>query len=108
MYAGKPVEDGRIIFEPMATNLPMATAQIRDGTYEIEAINGPAAGECNVRIEGFRKKHDPSVPKHPYLGDDQEIGVVREQFLPSKYNNQSTLKVEISRDGENVHNFDLK
>jgi hypothetical protein len=107
-YLGQPVANGRIIFEPVATNLPTATAQIRDGIYEIESKYGPAAGECSVRIEGLREKRDPSVPKHPYLGDDQQVGVVSEQFLPPKYNAKSVLKVEIKKDGSNVHNFDLK
>ena len=107
-YAGQPIEKGEIVFEPVASGIPMAIGEIREGKYRLDAKDGPGVGSYIVRIEGYRKKHDPTVTKHPYLGEDQEVGVVTEQFLPTKYNVESTLKVEISKDGEHVYSFDLK
>lgn len=85
----------------------MAVGQIKGGAYRIEAEQGPAAGPYRVRVEGYRKKKVPNMPRHPYLGDDQEPGVVREQFLPLDYNARTTLGVEIT-EGENVHDFALE
>ena len=107
-YAGQPVEKGEIVFEPVAPGIPMAIGEIREGKYRLDAKDGPGAGSYIVRIKGYRKKHDPTVRKHPYLGEDQEVGVITEQFLPGKHNVESTLTVEITREGENMHNFDLK
>ena len=107
-YAGQPIEKGEIVFEPVSTGIPMATGQIREGKFEIDAKDGPSVGSYIVRVEGYRKKHDPTAKKHPYAAGNQEVGVTTEQFLPAKHNVESTLTVEITREGENVHNFDLK
>lgn len=106
-HEGKPIEDGRIVFEPAAPKLPMAGAPISEGNYQIEKSNGPGPGPYTVRIEAYRKKIDPTVPKHPYLGDQQEVGVVTEQVLPDKFNTNSTLHADITRE-EATYDFKLE
>ena len=107
-YGGEPVEEGQIVFEPEAPGTPMATGQIKDGKYQIEAKFGPAAGPYRVRIEGYRKRKVANMPPHPYAGDSLEAGVVAEQYLPADYNARTTLRAEITNDDESVHNFDLQ
>jgi hypothetical protein len=107
-FAGQPIEEGQIIFEPEAPGAPLATGQIKVGKYEIEPKYGPAAGSYRVRIEGYRKKKVANMPPHPYAGNTSEPGVIAEQFLPAAYNTRTTLRVEIGADKENVHDFNLK
>ena len=107
-YGGQPVEEGQIVFEPEAPGSPLATGQIKAGEYHIEATYGPTAGPYRVRIEGYRKKKVANMPPHPYAGDNQEPGVVAEQFLPVAYNARTTLRVEITDQEENVHDFKLQ
>ena len=107
-YAGKPLEYGKIAFEPMTPKLPMASGKVQSGRYVITSERGPAAGDYLVRIKGFRKRKDPKLDRHPYLGDDQEVGVVTEQYLPQKHNVDSAINVEITSDGNGTYNFDLE
>ena len=107
-FAGQPVEEGQIIFEPEAPGAPLATGVIKAGKYEIEPKYGPAAGPYRVRIEGYRKKKVANMPPHPYAADSAEPGVVSEPFLPAEYNARTTLRVEIGADEENIHDFNLK
>jgi hypothetical protein len=106
-YDGQPVEEGQIIFEPESDGSRLATGQIKAGKYQIAAEHGPIAGTYRVRIEAYRKKRDPRIPPHPYLGEGAEQGVVAEQYLPVEYNARTTLQVEIKDGEENIHNFDL-
>lgn len=105
-YAGQPVSDGEIIFEPTGAGLPMVTGSIAGGSYKIGAEHGPAPGAYRVRIEGYRKKKAPGLPKHPYLGDQQEAGVVSEQYLPPQFNSSTTLNAEITSE-KSEYNFEL-
>ena len=107
-YVGQPVEEGQIVFEPETDGATLATGQIKSGTYQIAAEHGPVAGKYRVRIEAYRKKRDPRIPPHPYLGEGAEQGVVAEQYLPVEYNARTTLQAEIKDGEENTHNFDLQ
>jgi hypothetical protein len=106
-YAGKPIDDGKIILEPTVPKLPMASGNVQSGRYEITADRGPAAGSYLVRLKAFRKKKDPTLDRHPYAGDNQEVGMVSEQYMPRKYNADSAVTVEIEPDGDGTYNFDL-
>lgn len=105
-FDGQPVTDGQIMFEPTGQGLPMVAGKIEEGLYKVDAEHGPAPGSYRVRIEGYRKKKVPGLSKHPYLGDQQEAGVVREQYLPAQFNSSTTLNAEITSE-KSEYNFDL-
>lgn len=70
-----------------------------DGRYELSYTHdrdGAVVGECVVRIKtGFQ-----SI-------DDEQQGVLRPETVPSKYNVQSTLKVDV-QPGGGPYDFDLQ
>jgi len=93
---GKPIAEGTIIFTPTdGTTGPMAMAQIVNGEYSIQQ-DAPVVGVHAVKIQGFRDTN-----KKDQLG--RAIG---EQFVPAKYNERTTLKVEIAK-GANACDFPL-
>ncbi|WP_437223773.1 hypothetical protein SH661x_003350 [Planctomicrobium sp. SH661] len=101
-FEGEPVEKGLIIFYP--ENGQVAGAEIVNGKYSIVGDPGAALGVNRVEITAKRKTGKklvlpPSMPKD--LQVDEEV-----QFIPEKYNKNSSLQVKLER-GRNVHNFPL-
>lgn len=95
-FDGQPVAKGTIRFTPTGgTKGPMAMAEIADGQYAI-TMAAPVVGKHTVQIEGIR-----DTAKKDELG--RPIG---EQFIPAKYNEKTTLSVEIAK-GTNNHDFAL-
>ncbi len=93
---GTPVAQGTVIFTPVdGTKGPIAMAQIVNGEYSIDK-DAPVVGKHLVKIQGFR-----DTDKKDELGR-----VVGEQFIPAKYNDNTTLKVDIAQ-GENACDFPL-
>ena len=106
-YQGQPVADGLIRFVPSgATKGPPAGAAIKDGQYEVKAAGGVPAGTCRVEIKGFNPL--PQSNKPPGGPDLVMMREAKEQYIPMKYNRESTLEVTISADGGQVHDFDLQ
>lgn len=96
-YQGEPVEDGMIRFIPV-TGPPVQT-QIVNGTYLVDYKGGVALGTARVEIDGFRGTGNV-VAVSP-----EQTQPETEQFIPRKYNEESTLSVEITRDDPNTHDF---
>ena len=104
-FAGKPLEEGRIMFVPAkGTKGPTSGAEIVGGKYTVKAKGGVPLGTHRVEITAFRQL--PIPPGVPESAFDQ--GPPREQFIPAKYNRQSELKIEILPDGSREFNFDLQ
>ncbi len=103
---GAPLADGRITFLNLAEGGSTASAKITSGEYTIPREFGAKVGEQVVQIEAYRKSSKRVQPPG-YLSAEQVAEGTVEQYLPAKYNTQSELKVEISADGANEHNFDL-
>lgn len=91
-YQNQPVETGQLIFRD-AAGLPQV-APIDGGEYTADVTPGPKT----VEITGLKDTGQTDA-----LG-----GPLRQQFLPPKYNAQTTLQVEVADSGENVHNFELQ
>lgn len=94
---GQPVANGTIVFTPTGgTKGPMAMAEIANGQYAI-TNNPPVAGKHSVKIQGFRDT----------AKKDDRGQVIGEQFIPDKYNDKTTLTVDIAK-GTNSRDFELK
>lgn len=106
-FQGRPVADGMIRFVPIeGTTGPAAGAVIKNGRYEVKASGGATAGVCMVEIRGFQQAAADNRPAAgPQIGLKPERRV---QFIPPRYNLQSTLQVTIEAKREQEHNFDLK
>ena len=102
-YQGRPVERGTIRFVPTGeTRGPATGTTIKQGKYEAAAKGGVLVGTQRVEIIAIALRKDP-------MGRDLVVlegaGV---QYLPAKYNRQSTLSVTIESGGPVVQDFDLK
>src|SRR5262245_4902308 len=55
LFAGKPVEEGMIMFEPVDGKGPTTGGSIADGNYELVGEAGALPGEKLIRIVALRK-----------------------------------------------------
>ncbi len=101
---GAPLDKGIIQFRPGkdASGQPlrgqMTQATITAGQYSLAADKGAVVGENIVMISATKV-----VGKE--MADGEEIDKV-EQYLPAKYNSETTLSVNVTPDGKE-HNFEL-
>ena len=102
-YDGAPLQSGQIVFEPVGQGR-MAIAQIVDGQYAIAAERGPTVGDYVVRITASRPTGE--MASAGATGGD-ELRPVYEQYLPSKYNDQSELSIKIDAVSVVEHDFEL-
>jgi len=87
-YEGTPITEGVIRFVPIGkTAGPVSSAYIRNGSFNINHKGGVPLGQQRVEIEAYRPvtKLIESSPM-----DD---GPSQEQFLPRKWNAESTLEL---------------
>lgn len=93
-YDGQDVADGEIIFAPENPALGPDAGRIKDGKYTAIVKEG----KHKVRITATR-----AVPgKKGPMGEDWI-----DQFVPEKYNTQTTLAAEVGS-GKTRHDFDMK
>lgn len=93
---GEPVADGSISFHPLDTRDAPQGSRIVAGRFRIRV----KPGRQRVEIVASRPKAD-GVEITPGMRP-------LEQFLPPRYNADSTLEVEVTRGGRNVFDFDLQ
>jgi hypothetical protein len=109
-FHGKPVSGGTIRFIPISTSpVPVSGAPIDDGKYKIDSKGGVPVGTHTIQIEAYHRmslaqKPGAAVPPNFTRGK----GSARQQYIPSRYNMNSTLKITIEPGSrEIVKNFDL-
>ncbi len=101
-WNGAPVDAGTISFIPDAG--PAATAEIVAGKYALAKEEGAIFATHTVQIFGIKNLGSVEAgPPHP----PGTMIDATEQYIPAKFNNATTLTVEI-KDGDNQHDFDLK
>jgi hypothetical protein len=101
-WKNQEVRLGTITFIPMGSQTPAGGAQIIDGLYSIPAPAGLPAGKYKVYINYPDPKAAPKA--EPVPGEHGE----QKDLIPAKYNTDSELTVEVTAEGPNEHNFDLK
>lgn len=101
-FAGQPVDDGLIEFIPVdSTPGPSFGGEVKAGRYAVPKVHGGhEGGVYSVQITSSRpsgKKY--TVNTNTLSPDAQDIEVqVMENFIPAKYNTESTLRVTITRE----------
>ena len=93
-FEGKPLPTGSMTFIPQASSARTTVAKIVDGQYATELTEGA----WTVNIQAVRE----TGPVIPALGE-----APREQYIPAKYNRESTLTVSVPTD-KAEHDFDLE
>jgi len=97
---GQPLANARIVFQPMGSGSASYGRTDAEGKYELqygEDIMGATIGSHRVTISTF-SAGDP---------DADPPDAITPELVPSKYNAETELHVEVSR-GENTLNFDLE
>jgi hypothetical protein len=106
-YRGKPIEQGKIVFHPLAPSTARpAGGEIINGQYAIRE-NGPVIGKHRVEIQAYRKtgrkvpdlRGDVSVPNRPLV--DETV-----PMLPASFNVESSLTADIAN-SDNTVDFEL-
>lgn len=94
-FDGQPVEEGYITFKPADGRSAPASEKIVGGEYRLQAT----AGAKRIEIKGQR-----------FIGPENAVmgARAREQYIPARYNLDSELEEEVTADGENRFDFDLK
>ena len=105
-YEGKPIDEGMISLEPADGQGPTTGGAIKDGKYELTGNAAAQPGKKVVRIVGLRKtgkmvEAGPPAPKGTLI--EEMI-----QCVPVQFNDQSTLRVQVTPGKANTHDFDLK
>lgn len=95
--AGSPLAQGTITFEPVAQGTS-AGATIVNGTYAIAADQGLPPGKYTVRISS--PTGGIATPEAP--GESTQYAT---EQIPEDFNSNSTLKAEVSKDGNNTFDF---
>jgi hypothetical protein len=98
---GQPLDQGTIQFSPAAGQATMSGGEIKDGSYSLSADNGLEPGRYDVRISssvGGAGSAD-ALP-----GETKETP---KPLIPAEYNSNTTLSVEVTKDGPNSFNFDI-
>ena len=106
LFEGTPVEEGMISFEPADGKGPTTGGLITAGKYDLTDQACSTVGEKIVRIVALRKtgrKIPAGSPAPPGTMVDELI-----QCIPKQFNDQSTLKVQVTAGKANTHDFDLK
>jgi hypothetical protein len=101
-YRGQPIEQGSIRFVPSgSTQGPASGAVIAQGKYDVSAKGGVLVGTHRVEITAVAPRKDP-------MGRDlAAMEGAGAQYLPAKYNRESTLTATIDSGSPNERNFDL-
>lgn len=104
---GEPLAGGLIVFEPADRHGAPAGGTISDGNYLLNGAAGVPPGEKVVRITGVFKtgrriEVGPPTPPGTMTDEVQEIPI------PTIYNTNSSLKVNVSEGEANKHDFALK
>ena len=104
-FDGKAIEDGTISLEPADGKGPTTGGKITAGRYELTGDAAPLAGRKVVRIFAVRKTGKKVAAQFAPAGT--MIDNV-ESYVPSVYNSNSSLTCEVSSEGSEQIDFNLK
>jgi hypothetical protein len=93
-WNGAPLSDGEVIFIPEDGRTAPTAGRLKDGKFEF--MSKP--GKMRVDIQAMRYTGEV----HPTKGYK-----ITELYIPAKYNAETVLAGEVTRDGENHFTFEL-
>lgn len=93
-FDGEPIADGYITFAPAVRGEAPAAAPIKAGAYRLRTT----AGEKRVSVQASKFVG----PENPVMGLR-----AREQYIPDRYNLETTLTAGVTADGANEFDFAL-
>jgi hypothetical protein len=111
---GQPLADGDISFLPeLGAAASQSSAAIQQGSYRLTGEWGLVPGTYEVRINAYRAPTDKSnmLPGGSLDKPPETPGIPnREQFLPKKFNTESTLEKLVVAPGKTKikQDYDLK
>lgn len=104
-FEGEPVEVGQITFQASSQySGDIRACDIFNGRFELAEAEGLPPGVYRVQITAVRERD----------GDAHAVGLaglppeLPEQYIPAKYNDQTTLEVEVTPDTPNHFEFELE
>jgi hypothetical protein len=100
-WKGRPLDQGSIQFLPEGGPGLMVGAEVRDGRYALPNPPGLAPGTYRVRIHSRSGVNPTGIPD-VHLADPNS----RER-IPPEYNENTTLKAELTADGPKTFDFTL-
>lgn len=103
-FDGEPVAEGQLELEPRGAGR-MAFAVITNGKYATPKERGVRPGSYLARITASRPT-GKAADSSSFI-TDAASAVIREQFLPAKYNTASELEFEVAPGETMVHDFEL-
>jgi hypothetical protein len=98
---GKPLEEGVILFTPLAEG-PSAGGEIHQGKDQLPEERGPSPGKYRVEIRAYRGTG--KMVTDEVSGTTSEVKV---SIVPPRYNNKSTLEADVKPEGPNEFDFTL-
>jgi len=99
MLDGQPLSTGSILFKDPEGKSRSYFATIEEGTYETKM----ETGKRRVEVSAIRPVPGKMVPNA--AGDGFEPA--SEQYLPARYNELSTLEIEVDGESQNDFVFEL-
>ncbi|HPM82871.1 MAG TPA: carboxypeptidase-like regulatory domain-containing protein [Candidatus Anammoximicrobium sp.] len=102
-FQGAPLQTGTIEFASSDAK-QLTGSTITDGKYSVPADKGLPPGKYTVRISAAQDAGAaPAGPPGPESMTQQA-----KALIPPQYNVESTLSADVTEDGNNVFDFDLK
>jgi len=98
MFDDEPVPTGEIVIRPASGSDPTSGGQITDGKFECMVT----PGSKNVSITAWRDVEGPAEGL-----ESGESGGASEQYIPSKYSDETSLTAQIGEDGTSDLKFEL-
>lgn len=89
-FDNQPLEEGEILLQPLDAGMSVG-AQIVQGVFRLTEDAAPVEGRYQVEISAYRLTGE--TVEDPVDGDWE----VSENIIPSRYNSDSQLTVEIKR-----------
>ena len=104
---GKPIDDGEIVFRPLDSPDRSYGGRITKGSYSFESTPGRKQVEISAMgiVEGRQAKVG-GTPGEPI--SEENPAHVYEEIVPAHYNANSELTAEVTGDGVNKFDFELK
>ena len=103
-YGSEPIRDGVITFKSETGRY--AAARISDGAYAVEDSSALDPGTYTVSITAKREAGTRTMTQTTLAHNAGDVVPIIEQFIPSQYNEASTLRVTLEST-KSDYDFDL-